>query len=545
MTARASIFNHYCISGLFLAALLSYFAWTFNHDLWNPDETREAGIVWEMVASGNLTVPHLNGKPFLEKPPLYYWTAFALAKLAGRLSPGLVRLPAVLYGLLGVIVTALLGRRLFGLRAGLLAGIVLAVLPEYYTTAHFALTDLPLAAFVCLAFSGFLELSRATARASRLAFLFLFCIAAALSFLAKGLVGPAVIGVPLFLYLPWERRSREILLLGLWGGAVLALAAGPWLYAVWQQGGAELLRVLLIENQFGRFAHAALGHQHWFGYYLYIFPFVFLPWTLLLLPAAVSGGARLRRENPDRSAWRFLFCWLLGDLLSLSLSSGKREIYLLPLFAPAALMIGRWLEEVLEKSPAPGWQRGCLSALALIARPAPLLLALAGMVLFPYRLWPHLITLALAAAAIVGGRTIGKRRDYGAMPLFAALVSVYLIVASSRLLAGFLNHERSFKPFLEMVRAQVPAGANLCGLHLSEMQEGAAVFYLQRTFPNPQSVAELERLRQGRPSPPLYVLVVDKDVARYHEYLRRLRLVASYEQGDRGQHRYFLFAGEG
>ena len=541
MTARASSFTHYCISGLFLAALLSYLGWTFNHDLWNPDETREAGIVWEMAAGGNLVVPLLNARPFLEKPPLYYWTAFALAKLAGGLSPGLVRLPAVLYAMLGVIVTALLGRRLFGLRAGLLAGTVLAVLPAYYSTAHFALTDLPLTAFVCLAFYGFWSFGGTAPRPARPASLLLFCIAAALSFFAKGPVGPALIGVPLFLYLLWERRPREIAVLGLWGGAALALTALPWLYAVRQQGGSELLRVLLIENQFGRFAHASLGHRHWFGFYLYVFPAVLLPWTLLLGPAAASGGAGLRQSNPARSAWRLLFCWLLGDLVLLSLSSSKREIYLLPLFAPAALMIGQWLNTILAGPPPTRWEQRALGVLALIARLAPLLLSLAGMALFPFRLWPHLLTLAVALAAIVGGRMIGRRRAYGAMALFAALVSVYLIVASSWLGADFLNNRRSFKPFLDLVRAEVPAGGRLFGLHLSEMQEGAAVFYLERTFPNPQSPAEFEQLLQGLAKPSFYVMVADKDAARYHESLSRLRLVLSYEQG--GQHHYYLFAG--
>jgi hypothetical protein len=42
-----------------------------DHGIWRPDEPLVAGICSEMARSGDYIVPHLNGTPFLEKPPLY------------------------------------------------------------------------------------------------------------------------------------------------------------------------------------------------------------------------------------------------------------------------------------------------------------------------------------------------------------------------------------------------------------------------------------------------------------------------------------------
>jgi len=86
-----------------LAALLvgAYFlVGVFDHDVWNPTEPAVAGVVWEMRAHGDLAIPHINGLPYLEKPPLYYWAAWLCCKAGGAVSAGLLRLPAAVFGFL-------------------------------------------------------------------------------------------------------------------------------------------------------------------------------------------------------------------------------------------------------------------------------------------------------------------------------------------------------------------------------------------------------------------------------------------------------------
>lgn len=527
---------------IFGLALASYFFWTFGHELWNPDETREGGIVWAMVQDHNLVAPHLNGRAFLEKPPLYYWSSLALVGLSGRLDAGTARLPAVIYGLLGAALTMLIGMKLFGTRTGLIAGAILALTPKYYITSHFALTDLPLTFFVYLAYYGFIgqEPARTDSPLSRSGLRALFVLAAAGAFLSKGLVGPVLIGAGLFFYLLAGRRFREMLILAGFGGAGLAPAAGLWLYALWRQGGTEFLRVFLIENHFGRFTQAALGHQHWFGYYLYIFPAVFLPWTIPLIPAGF--WAYQKRRSEEAPAVRLLASWFLAGFVLLSLSSSKREIYLLPLFAPAAVLIARWLDELWSGRPLAKGEEAVLRTMTIIAAIAPAGLAATGAYFYPGRpLWIILPALPALAGIILAVLYL-KRREMTGLIMLPLVVSIYMMAASSAVVEGPLDEDRSFKPLMTKVAGELQPGAALFGLHLSEMEEGAANFYLGYTFPNgpdPQALAAFLQDRRGT----VYVLLDDKEYKSNREPLRRFDPVFSFPVGQRRPHTFLLLRG--
>src|SRR5437667_65649 len=54
------------LPGVLLYPCLSFY-------LFEPDEGRYAEIPREMLARGDWVVPHLQGEPYLDKPPLFYW----------------------------------------------------------------------------------------------------------------------------------------------------------------------------------------------------------------------------------------------------------------------------------------------------------------------------------------------------------------------------------------------------------------------------------------------------------------------------------------
>ena len=85
----------------------------FDHDLWSPTEPTVAGIVTGMLRGGDLAVPRIHGLPYLEKPPLYYWAAWLLASLRGRLDAGILRLPSAVFGL-GSLLSSRLLREVLG-----------------------------------------------------------------------------------------------------------------------------------------------------------------------------------------------------------------------------------------------------------------------------------------------------------------------------------------------------------------------------------------------------------------------------------------------
>ncbi|MEY4760916.1 MAG: hypothetical protein RLZZ200_772, partial [Pseudomonadota bacterium] len=71
-------------------------------DLVQPDEGRYAEIPREMLVTGDWVVPHLNGLPYIEKPPLQYWATAAAYKLFG-IEDWVSRLWNLLLGIGGLV----------------------------------------------------------------------------------------------------------------------------------------------------------------------------------------------------------------------------------------------------------------------------------------------------------------------------------------------------------------------------------------------------------------------------------------------------------
>ena len=57
---------------ILLALSLLFFVPKLGMPLLDPDEGLYAEIAREMVTSGDWIIPHVNGLPYLEKPPLYF-----------------------------------------------------------------------------------------------------------------------------------------------------------------------------------------------------------------------------------------------------------------------------------------------------------------------------------------------------------------------------------------------------------------------------------------------------------------------------------------
>ena len=86
-----------------------------THGLTNWQEAQRALVAREMHEAGRWIVPISAGEPYLSKPPLVYWCQLAIrAVVGGRVTEFELRLTAAIAGLLGVIATYLVTRRLLG-----------------------------------------------------------------------------------------------------------------------------------------------------------------------------------------------------------------------------------------------------------------------------------------------------------------------------------------------------------------------------------------------------------------------------------------------
>src|ERR1700722_13783042 len=122
--------------------------------LWEPDEGRYAEIAREMVVSGDYVTPRDDFELYFEKPPLVYWVEAASIKIFG-VNEFAVRLPAALFSVGQVVVTAALAETMFGAASGFFAALALALSPLFFALARFATLDPALAFFLTAALAAF------------------------------------------------------------------------------------------------------------------------------------------------------------------------------------------------------------------------------------------------------------------------------------------------------------------------------------------------------------------------------------------------------
>ena len=137
-------------AGIVAAFLVFVYALLLPTPLLDPDECIHATISQEMVENNEWIVPRLRGEPFLDKPILFFWAQMLSLKMFG-MTESAVRLPGLLFGLLGAITTGLLAGRLFGARAGWYAWLISMTMFLPLVLAQAAVHDVALVPWTNLA----------------------------------------------------------------------------------------------------------------------------------------------------------------------------------------------------------------------------------------------------------------------------------------------------------------------------------------------------------------------------------------------------------
>jgi 4-amino-4-deoxy-L-arabinose transferase-like glycosyltransferase len=312
--------------------------------LLGPDEPRYARVAVEMHRSGDWVTPTLQGKPWLEKPALYYWLAAAAFSWLGE-NEIAARLPSVAAALLLVGFTALFGGRVFGRATGLHAGFILAtgLLPFAYGRA--AAMDMLLAATVTtgVGLLGLRSLGIAGPLAVPAATVFL-----ALATLAKGPIGVLLPGLVVGAYLLARREGRWLVeLLSLRSILAFVVVAAPWYMAISLAQGTAFVDVFLLNHNLQRFTSTIHSHHGPGYYYLPILLAGLFPWTGLALPGITGLAPRTSRAD------LFVLLWLALPLVFFSLAGSKLPGYILPCLPPLALLMGRAADRLVQRDPAP------------------------------------------------------------------------------------------------------------------------------------------------------------------------------------------------
>jgi 4-amino-4-deoxy-L-arabinose transferase-like glycosyltransferase len=367
------------------------------------DEPRYAQVAREMLRRHDYITPILWGKPWLEKPALYYWRAM-FSYLEFGVHDWSARLPSASFALT-LIVLIYLHMRRFRRGGQLDAALITVCCAGILSFARGASTDMQLAAPFCIGMLGWYAWYE-TGSKFWLFDLYFFNGAATL---AKGPVAPFLALLIIFVFVglrkEWGVLKRSIW----WPGIALYLAMVlPWFVAV-QRRNPNFLKVFFLQHNLERFATDRFQHEQRFWYYLPVMILALMPWAVIALTAfadairaSVNEWKARRRKNRYVGLNRagdafpeFLVIWALIPIVFFSLSESKLPGYVLPSVPPLTILAGDYLNRIRDRGLKP-W--------LLISHAALVGLLTAFVLVLPLHL-QHPEQLPPARALIAGGMT--------------------------------------------------------------------------------------------------------------------------------------------
>ena len=435
-------------------------------DLWNPDEPRYAQVAKEMLQGEGWIIPHLNSEVYPDKPPLFFWLIAAAATVRGGVNECAARFPSALFGVLTLVLLFFLGKRLFGEKVGFFAALILATNAEFFWLTRRANIDVTLTFFttaaITLLYIGFYH------QRGRWILYLLAYGATALGVLAKLQV--AVI-VPLLVVAGYFLMKQE------WnffkdpahipGIALFVALIGGWLALAYLSGGEAYLSELFYHKTASRF-FGTVSHDRPLYYYLAYFPGDFAPW-IIFLPSAMIYGLSTKGRNKE---FIFVLFWFAVIFVSFSLFPAKRELYLLPLYPAASLMVGYLLVHI--PLGAEGAQRKFISlplfvfviAVTLAAIGLPIVAALKGSFYLEHP-WEIALVTALIGA---GGAFLAflahryRRRD---LPFYIIVATAFAVslYGVTRVFPEF-NRYKSARPLAQAIVSTMRPGDQLATFQL-------------------------------------------------------------------------------
>lgn len=435
---------------LLLAALLFFFA-LGNHELQGSTEARVSGIAMAMHLDNDWVVPRLFREPFLEKPPLSLWLDAGAIRLFGA-STGAVRLASAFAGLFSVMLLYGMLRR-FGRPQTLAfsAALILATMASYWGNVRGVGEDSLLSLGVTAALLGFYQAVRPEREGSSVWAWALFTAGMVIATLSKGVLGLAMPGIVIFVYLLSTSLMDKRLRLGDWLKPALftLLALVPlliWLGFLFQRGGMQAVGEVLWTNSVGRFSGSFVeaGHYEPFYYYLAKLPEAFLPWNIL-----VYLGLWHFRKSLVQNRYRLFFSvWLVAQFTLLTLASSKRTVYLMALTPAAAVLAAEYARVLLE------WAKDRKPTLYRYHR------------------------------QIIGG-------------VFGLAIACYLSAAFWFAPKADMRH--SFVPVISQIQTLQDEGRTVAMYQPNERIDGASVFYLRAYLPILNTEAELRAFLADKP----------------------------------------------
>ena len=481
------------------------------------DEPRYAQIAHEMLGrfdsahtlTGRLAAcvtPYLYGRPWLEKPALYYWRAMFVFQEFG-VHDWSARLPSASFAFIMVALIYLHMRR-FRPGGHLDAALITVACAGIIGFSRGASTDMQMAAPLSIGLLGWYAWYETDSKF----WLFDIYFFTGVATLAKGPVAPllAIIIVFAFALLrkEWSIVARSVW----WPGIALYLAITlPWFIAV-QHDNPTFFREFFIEHNLERFSTNRYQHAQPFWYYIVVVLLATMPWTVIAIRALIDGAQtsvaewRLRRLNPGKPAPsrpgdafpEFLVLWAIIPIVFFSFSQSKLPGYILPSIPPITILTG----DYLFRRRKPGLNRWeLLGHAALCGVMTMIALLLPWFVAHGPQMPPtRALVVAFLASAGAAMLIIVVVTGYGVARLRLATLGVLVVlmlflygvgpfypipaVASTKRVVHLLDKSYSARPLAERLAQLAPPDETVAVYRVRRDVEFGLAFYRNREVVN-------------------------------------------------------------
>jgi 4-amino-4-deoxy-L-arabinose transferase-like glycosyltransferase len=471
-----------------------------------------------MVEGGDWVIPHFRGQPFFDKPPLSYWAVGASFKLFG-FSIAAARIVPAIAALLVIAATILLGWLLWkDRRTALYSGWILVSTIPFITFARIAMSDMLLVLGSTLAVLLAVFYYRSDRPPSFLVVVLAGVLGA--GFLNKGPIALVVPGFALLclIWEHWERRPKLSPATLLSAALVFFVIALGWFGAVYLRMGIEPLRFFFIRENLQRFSGDAhdVGKPLWF--YLVTYLGQGAPWSVFL-PFAAS--LFLRRQFD--SSVRTLILWIVLVVSLLSLSQGKLDYYLLPLYPAVALILGRYFQTI-------AWSRAerFLASSVLVILGSALLLLPVLILRVPSGWKPQGLALAGVIGVLLGTGlwsllAVIRFRPHRVLPALVIATSVAYGIANVSILPSYYSGQPNDALMAAATRERMLQPALIVATHGDPTQLHRDLLFHLRLV-----IEESNDLRKLAQSSRPYLLLAEMDEAERLKSSTRVREVGSY-----------------
>jgi|CXWL01.1.fsa_nt_gi 4-amino-4-deoxy-L-arabinose transferase-like glycosyltransferase len=362
------------------------------------DEGRYIVTSQRMADTGDVVDLRFQDEPrYLQPAGIYWLQALSVRALDPPAydSVWAYRVPSLLGALAAVLLTGLIGARLFGARTGLIAGLLLAACASLNFEARIAKTDAMLLASIVTAQFALLRLYLEPDAKRWLAAVFWAALGVGL--MIKGPIILIIVATTIAALVLWDRKAAWLgRLRPLWGPLLMLAIALPWYVAIGIVSDGEFYNRAIGQSMVDKIGNSQQGHKGPFGYHLALFALMFWPGSLLIGQAVHTAWRR--RGEP---AVRFLICWAAPMWIVFEFVATKLPHYVLPAYPALA----------------------CLCALALGDEHKIGRIGRIGIVL-----WSLIWVAATAAVVAIGPLAFQEFED--GIPTFALVLSALTAIAA-------------------------------------------------------------------------------------------------------------------